>query len=146
MTIAGFTGSRYIPYECIDSVLEWLTDIAESREYDEFVTGGCMGFDHRAGQTMFTSNLRAVHYIIVPNIKTYVTDWWTPLLPYHTIHVLDQGMTYRERNQQIVDISDKLFYCALYPEAHPLSKRSGTWQTVRIAEEQNISIEGIVLL
>ena len=55
------------------------------------------------------------------------------------------GTTYKDRNEAIVNRVDELYYCADYPEEDRRSRRSGTWQTVRLARGRGIPVDGIIL-
>lgn len=47
---------------------------------------------------------------------------------------------YAERNQDIVDSADQLVAFPQFPEWDDASRRSGTWQTVRMARNKGIEI------
>lgn len=49
---------------------------------------------------------------------------------------------YDVRNRRIVAESAELMAAPLYPEDHPLSRRSGTWQTIRMAWTERRRVHG----
>lgn len=50
-------------------------------------------------------------------------------------------LPYRDRNQAIVDAVGRLIVIPEHPEDDPLSARSGTWMTKRMAERRGIPID-----
>lgn len=70
--------------------------------------------------------------------------------PHRAQHLLgsltecDAELPYGERNRVIVSWAHRLLACPLYPEHHPKSLRSGTWQTVRMARDLLVPVTVIM--
>ena len=116
-------------------------------EYDGFVSGGCRGWDAVFGETLALRYPDKQHVVIVPANRSQVDPWWEKFDPGFVVVVyMDEGTSYRQRNEEIVKHSTHLFYCANYPEDHPKSGRGcGTWMTVRIARAAGMTPVGIIL-
>ena len=148
MTSLGFTGTRET-----EKFHERLRDYLESadmqlflREFDMFVTGGCRGWDAFVGRYLALTFPQKTHLVVVPANRSQVDPWWLEFdLGTILVKYMPEGTDYKDRNEEIVERSDHLFYCADYPEAHGKSKRSGTWQTVRIGHRARIHVNGIIL-
>jgi hypothetical protein len=148
MNLLGFTGTRDLG----DNVNRLEDYFGGGRmhlffeEFDGFVTGACMGFDAFIGRFLALKYPEKEHVCIVPADMSRVDPWWQEFDPgVITIIKMDDGTDYRDRNTEIVNRSTTLFYCAEYAEAHPKSRRSGTWMTVRIAQDADRPVHGIVL-
>lgn len=156
MTALGFTGTRYftttdmLTFILVEDRLHddmglwtWIAD------HDEFITGGCVGFDAIMGATLarWPTLREARHVVIVPADRSRVDPWWQdPDLDGRvTVIEMPDGSSYRERDQAIVDRADELFYVAHRHERHGSQKRSGTWLTVRLARQKGIPLRGIVM-
>jgi len=115
-------------------------------QFDGFVSGACFGWDAIFGSTMTLTYPDKEHFVIVPADRSRVETWWYAF-DFDKVHVIEMpdGTDYKQRNQKIVDMSSALFYCADYPEEHGKSKRSGTWQTVRLARKKGITPAGIII-
>jgi hypothetical protein len=132
--IVGFTGTQaLLPSEI--PILERVID-EEVTDEDTMVTGACIGVDERLavlgmarGHTVYT---------IVPANRSKVDPFWRM----HCVACEEMPMftSYRDRNQRIVDMSDRLIAFPAYAENHPKSLRSGTWMTVRIAQRAGIPV------
>ena len=61
-------------------------------------------------------------------------------MPYAEFHVIHPDKPYLDRNADIVSFSDALLAAPQYPESDPRSRRSGTWQTIRLARKSSIPI------
>lgn len=142
--VLGFTGTRFMN----GAGARVGRAFSGMKVFDEYVTGACVGFDAVAGMAMVIKRPLARHRVIVPANRAQISRWWDS--PWVTSgHVIVEEMpestTYKDRNQAIVNRSTELFYCAAFPEDHPKSLRSGTWQTVRMAGLKGIPVSGIVL-
>lgn len=144
----GFTGTRGTGgyagrlqnYYGDAATVAWL------EQYDGFVTGGCRGFDTFMGFHAALTFPDKRHVVIVPANQSQVQPWWMGLNnPNIEVYYMPEGTDYRDRNTEIVKRSDFLYYCAEHPEDHTKSKRSGTWMTVRIAQQLGVPYDGIVL-
>lgn len=145
----GTTGTRNIPQAWESEYVERLTapDMLEwLSQFDGFVTGACIGWDDVFGTTMALTFPEKEHLVIVPADRSRVVEWWHAM-PYNNISVMEmpEGTTYRDRNMQIIENCDHLFYCAEYSEDHPKSIRSGTWMTVRIARTVDMPVDGWII-
>jgi hypothetical protein len=106
-----------------------------------FVTGACIGIDHRVGFWLSQVFPHVPHLILVPADRSRVSRWWEG----HdfqgdpdskiTVREMPPGATYADRNQEIVRWSNVLCAFPQYSEDHPKSVRSGTWQTIRMARQ-----------
>lgn len=99
---------------------------------DRYVTGGCIGGDAFIGRWMHAYRPEAEHVVVVPADRSRVDPWW---LDFDDVTVIEMppGTTYRERNVRLVAEGGILFGFPAYPEDDPRSRRSGTWQTIRMA-------------
>lgn len=144
----GFSGSRSIPAgreSIIDGVLAILHGA-------EFTTGACMGVDAYVGMKLWRDHPEALHRIVVPADRSRVEYWWTHRAirdagPQSGVLLEEMmpGMSYADRNQRIVQHSDVLVAFPAHPETDPRSKRSGTWQTVRMARRAGLDVLVAVL-
>lgn len=131
--ILGFTGARNIRGLRQSPVVDFLADLPEAACY---VTGAADGIDAFVGAWMHRQYPQARHRIIIPANRTQVTRWWEGRYDrYGTIELIfmPEGTSYEQRNQEIVDYSDKIVGIPEYPERDTRSLRSGTWQTIRMA-------------
>jgi hypothetical protein len=142
----GFTGSRTVPDRVRMSIIQRL--LSGLHRYNTFVTGACTGFDAFAGEHCYLT-YPGTHIVLVPADRSRVYPWWenVPQLPGRTLQIVDmpEGSDYRARNQEIVDRSNALIALAAAPEDAPASKRSGTWQTVRLARRAHLPVSGLIL-
>lgn len=154
MRTLGFTGTRNIgsPREVAEAILPWV--LTDFRKFDRFVTGGCRGFDREIGYGLATMLPDKEHVVIVPANRSQVDEWWADLFTQKrvadaggsiSIIEMPEGTSYKDRNQLIVGLADELFYYAEYPEDDGHSRRSGTWQTVRLARKKEIPVEGVII-
>src|SRR5262249_19060923 len=74
----------------------------------------------------------AGHIVVVPADRSRVDPWWEGC-PEVTVIEMPEGTTYRDRNAALVARSAAVFGLPAYPEDDPRSRRSGTWQTIRMA-------------
>lgn len=133
--IFGFTGARNIADTEQEPVVEFLHSLPPAEAY---VTGGALGMDAFIGVFFVRFQPQARHVIIVPDNKSAVFEWWeSSLLSLHSADVrrMAPGTTYKDRNQAIVDACDELVGFPEYPEDDERSRRSGSWQTIRMARK-----------
>lgn len=149
MKTLGTSGTRNVSAINEARLTEYVADDAREwfGSFDRFVSGACRGWDAFFGELMVRLFPQKEHLVIVPANQSQVDKWWERYTHVDTITVIymNPGTTYRDRNVAIVEESDYLFYCAEYVEAHALSRRSGTWQTVRIAKKRSVPTTGVVL-
>lgn len=128
----GFTGSRVVPIDMAGEVLYLAEQIGA--DAPGFVTGGCVGIDHTVGRFLAGRYPKRYHVVIVPANRSRVAAWWRAEEFQHVVVVeMAPGTSYADRNQAIVDASEQLVGFPAEPEEHPSSRRSGSWQTIRMA-------------
>jgi hypothetical protein len=100
---------------------------------DRYVTGGCVGGDAFIGRWLYVNRPGAEHVVIVPANRSRVEEWWRGLDV--TVTEMPPGTTYADRNARLVAEAEggAVFAFPLYPEHDPRSRRSGSWQAVRMA-------------
>jgi hypothetical protein len=91
--------------------------------------GACTGLDQFTHHHMSTQLV--ITHVHPPTDKKFSAE---SVLLRHPRRVDHEAKPYGERNQDIVDEADVLFGAPKFPEDHPQSKRSGTWQTIRKAD------------
>lgn len=132
----GFTGSRNLSADRADWIDRLLVPNIDCAEY---VTGACVGVDECIARSVAKHHPTAVNTIIVPADRSRVSEDF--LTDMHdagaNIIYMPVGTTYRDRNQRIVDWSELLIGLPDKPEHDYRSRRSGTWQTIRLAWESN---------
>lgn len=129
----GVTGSRTLPPDAWRVIETTIFDVEPF--YGTLVWGGCVGVDREAAIFAEMADMRR-HAVIPPNRSMVAPDWKEWATSYELI---EPGVDdFKRRNQRIVDLSDRLIAFPLYPEDHPESRRSGTWQTVRLARRKGI--------
>lgn len=90
------------------------------------VTGGCVGVDARVAKLAHSKGFH-VHTILPAN-RSRVDPHWR-----EHCTTFEEASTYRDRNARIVKRSRRIIAVPEHDEHDPRSRRSGTWQTVRIA-------------
>jgi hypothetical protein len=106
-------------------------------EADGFVTGACVGGDAFIGRTLHDMFPAKRHVVIVPANRSRVAVWWHDA---PTVQVIEMppGTSFRDRNVQIVDRSALLVGIPARHEFAVESRRSGSWQTIRLARRQHL--------
>lgn len=112
------------------------------------VTGGCVGVDAFVAEHAYQAErgdgkrIWDVHTIMPylrsqadPNWRDYCDSWVE----------MGKGTTYKDRNIAIVLDVHYLIYFPKYAESDPRSKRSGTWQTYRLARAAGVPTRGVIL-
>lgn len=130
MHIVGFTSARNIfgvAARRFTEVLDYLEDAGE------FVTGGARGGDAAIGAYLAHRYPYKSHTVLLPTNKNQISDWWTLSKAAVKVIEMPEGTDYKYRNQAIVDRSTELIGFPEFDEFDPRSKRSGTWQTIRMA-------------
>ncbi len=143
MDVYGFTGSRTLPLALRRALLPSLFDLIA----DEYVTGAAVGIDSFIGATMARLHPGAVHRVIVPAWRTQVDPWWTRQGVPGRFHLqyMPEHTTFRDRNAAIVDRCTRLYAYPMFAERDVRSRRSGTWQTVRLARRASTPVQEILL-
>lgn len=134
MTTVSFTASRlnFAPLDlAIVARLPALVPVA-----DRYVTGACQGGDAWLGAWLLASLPRAEHVIVIPWNRSQVDRWWSaPAFRMTRVTLIDMPRytSYKDRNQRLVDLADRVLGFPAFGEGDPRSRRSGTWQTIRMA-------------
>ena len=133
--IVGFTGSRAVSDRMrrfIDGVLDAL-----DTDTDSVVTGGCVGVDAYVARAASTRGL-LVFTVLPANMDQADPEW--DLYCDEASH-MPAGTTYKDRNAMLVHLSERMVGVPAYGEHHPKSKRSGTWQTIRLCRKAGKPID-----
>jgi hypothetical protein len=128
----GFTAARDLDYAGRQVIENVLAQVPAARK---FVTGGARGGDAYIGRWLREHRPWSEHMVVVPANRSQADPWWEAYGSSVILMVMEPGTTYRDRNATIVLHSSAVFGLPAYSEADPLSQRSGTWQTIRIARE-----------
>jgi hypothetical protein len=145
----GFTSSRELSEAEVKFIREDLERLAEALpKVRRWITGACIGGDSVIGRKMVQLRPDDEHLVIIPADHSRVEFWWEhPTFYGKAIHLEDMssGTTYKHRNEEIVSESSGLVGYPLYPEDDYRSKRSGTWQTIRMARAAKVATRIVVL-
>lgn len=140
MASIGCTGLRNLTpdlWRPVDNVLAVLAA-------EVYVTAAAVGFDAFAGRRLVGLHPHARHMVIVPGSQLAVEHWWLRA-PYDTQVIVERmpiGSTFRDRNQALVDRVNLLHAFPEFAEHDPRSRRSGTWQVIRMARRAD---KGVVV-
>jgi hypothetical protein len=123
----GWTGTRHGSPE-VERAIHRAFDRIDADA--QIVTGACVGVDALVAR--YATSLGMAVHAVVPSDRSRVDPEW---LRYCTTYEeMAPGTTYRDRNERIVALTTSdLFAVPEHPEGDPRSRRSGTWQTVRMA-------------
>lgn len=134
----SFTASRVLSPRAAEGVVTSVLTVHVPYA-GRYVTGACAGGDAFIGRWLYESRPDAGHVVIVPADRSRVDDWWTSasLTSGRPVTVIEMppGTTYADRNALLVAYGNAVFAFPAYPEDDPRSRRSGTWQTARMARE-----------
>jgi hypothetical protein len=134
----GFTGGRSSPTW---SQRKWISDMLW-RLFEEHGTlgkkevelhhGDCVGKDAWAHDQAWNFGYRIVlHPPNVNILRAFLVS---------TSQEVREPKPYMDRNQDIVDEADILLAVPDFPEYHQLSRRSGSWATIRRARKKGIPV------
>jgi len=133
MTTISFTAARDLDDVARDGVVTNVLTVHVPHA-DRYVTGGCTGGDAFIGAWLMANRPDAEHVVIVPWNRSRVDPWWLVTDGGNlTVVRMPPGSTYKDRNELLVEEGTWVFGFPAYPEADPRSRRSGTWQTIRMA-------------
>jgi len=135
--IVSFTASRQLKTA---TDLFHVRDVLEKLQRgDLVVTGGCIGGDHEIAKTATKLGL-AVHTVLPTDTSRVDPEWEEWCVSWER---MPEGTTYRNRNERLVELGNKLFGFPNLPESRDV--RSGTWMTIRIARMAKVPQEVRIL-
>lgn len=134
----AFTGTRKPTELTISRVDAFLRGIKETFKQSEIVVvqGGCIGVDQRALLQAADVHGFTVHTVLPSDRSRVCPEWRVWSTTY------EEGGAYRARNQRVVDRA-RGGLLAAFPadeEGATNSRRSGTWQTVRMARAAGLFV------
>jgi hypothetical protein len=139
----SFTGSREVPPgvgEIIGPALKESLTIGPG--LIRFVTGACKGVDAHIAAWLLRNCPLSPQLVVVPDNRRHVVPWYEldefePLKRAGLLEVeyMPPGTTYKQRNARVVELGDRLVAFPLHREFDLGSRRSGSWQTIRIARK-----------
>lgn len=136
--IIGFTASRIVGEEQAERIRTKLLRLPPN---PVVVTGACLGGDQFISQWFQECRPLSTQVVIVPWQTDLVDmEWIGSLAGAKGIEVvlMAKGTTYRDRNFEIVQRSERLIGFPSFGEADPRMRRSGTWQTIRMGYVKGI--------
>lgn len=128
----SFTAARDLDAQGREVILNVL--VTGVPHADRYVTGGAIGGDAFIGRWLAENRPAAEHIVIVPADKSRVDPWWLKVTSPVTVIPMPAGSTYKDRNAELVKAATIMYGFPAYPEKDPWSERSGTWQTIRMAD------------
>lgn len=129
----GFSGSRGgITPEQKLALISFLQALYRAPGFTRFHHGDCRGADDIAARAAYEIGYEI---IVHPGPDGRDAGRWRRAVDQPRVTVLDR-QPFRERNQAIVDASQGLLACPSGAEED--QRRSGTWQTVRMARARGI--------
>lgn len=141
----GVSGTRYVLTQSQRRVIR--ERLAKLPPGTVVIVGGCSGADAYVARAVFAycPELR-VHAIVPADERT--ADWvdqdWRVWC--HTHEMMPAGTTNRDRNARLINSGIALLLAwPAQAEDHPDSRRSGTWQTIRMARKLGIPVEVEIL-
>ena len=131
----SFTASRTMDEAARDGVVTNVLTV-HVPHVERYVTGACTGGDAFIGRWLYGSRPGTGHVVIVPADRSRVDPWWLEAKgPPVTLVEMPAGTTYADRNARLVGEANAVFGFPAWPEADPRSRRSGTWQSIRMARK-----------
>ncbi len=127
MTSFGGSGTQkgMTDPQCTTFIRELLNRI---RMWDTWSHGSCIGFDAESDQIV--RNMKAPVLIAIHPPTSQAKR--APIVPRPYFDHVYPEKPYIERNHNIVDNSDFMFFC---PSSMSENQRSGTWATIRYAQK-----------
>jgi hypothetical protein len=137
LATVSFTAARSLSDEAAEGVVTNVLTVHVPHA-DRYLTGGCTGGDASIGRWLYVNRPGAEHVVIVPADRSRVDPWWEDPaldgLPGRvTVIEMPPGTTYEDRNARLVAEATAVFGFPAYPERDPRSRRSGTWQAIRMS-------------
>lgn len=114
-------------------------DLLQMPEATGFVTGACIGLDVAVGDLLLRMYPCTQHTVVVPADRSRIKAWWRsyPASANLTVIEMPPGTDYRDRNARMISLSSVLVGYPQYERTDPRSRRSGSWQTIRMAEQMH---------
>lgn len=131
-SVIGFSGTRNDPDPAV--LLPVLGGLWGMKG---FISGACTGVDHHAA-SWCSIVYQYPHVVVVPADHSLIHRWWEEPPGFEAerapvfVEQMPDGTTYKDRNAQIAKRCTALVAFPEYPEKHPRSRHSGTWQTIRM--------------
>lgn len=126
----SFTAARELDDDGREVIVNVL---AQAPFADRYLTGAAIGGDAFIGRWLRENRPEAEHVVVVPADRSRVDYWWGPGDPSVTVLDMPEGTSYADRNAQLVMWGTAVCGFPAYPEGDLRSRRSGTWQTIRMA-------------
>ena len=143
MRSVAATGTRYLRPAHAQRVGAVLAAVTA----DRYVTGAAIGLDAFAGKVWALHHPQAAHVVLLPSDRGRVDTWWVrPPFAASGVELIEVRGDYADRNCALVRAADLLIAFPQHAEYHPASRRSGTWQTIRMARRRGIPVELHILL
>jgi predicted Rossmann fold nucleotide-binding protein DprA/Smf involved in DNA uptake len=130
----GFTGTRSANHRDAGKIADILAELSPD---STVVTGACVGVDMFVAAIARRLGMKV--HTVVPADRSRVGRLWRQNCT--TFEEMPPGTDYRDRNERIVALSDRVIAIPEAPEDAPESRRSGTWMTVRIARRAGKSVQ-----
>lgn len=124
----SFTASRDLDEPGQGVILNVLATLPPAGRY---ITGAAVGGDTFIGRSLYEQYPDGWHTVIVPADRSRVDPWWESCPGVEVLEMLP-GTTYADRNEVLVDLGTMVCGFPAYPEDDRRSRRSGTWQTIRM--------------
>ena len=125
----SFTAARNLGWMGQEVIVNVLTVLPSAERY---VTGAAEGGDAFTGAWLYWNRRDAEHVVVLPADRSRVAWWWLDLEAV-TVVEMPTGSTYADRNLELVTRGTAVCGFPSYPEDDPRSRRSGTWQTIRMS-------------
>jgi hypothetical protein len=139
----GVTGTRQTSPSLEALIDEYFAHVASRLLHNDstIVHGCCVGVDAVVGRTAKAYGYRVL--AVVPHDRSRVDPAWETYSD--SALVMQTGTTYADRNAMLVDNIDALSAWPLEHSRTKSSLRSGTWQTIRMAERRGLPTDIRVL-
>lgn len=145
--VVGFTAARRFDHHAKQVTAERLTRLSRGMRRagvirPKFITGAARGGDAFIGHWLVTHWLEtADHLVLVPAWRSQVDWWWTRLPPRWrqlvVVEYMPEDTDFAYRNKEVVRRADHVEGFPDLPEDQAI--RSGTWQTLRLAQDTGTS-------
>lgn len=133
MLSVSFTVSRDLDEGGEGVILNVLCQVPFAERY---VTGGARGGDAFIGRWLYLTRPHAEHVVIVPADRRQTDPWWLPHMDSGgnlNLVYMPRGTSFGHRNLALVRSGSAVCGFPDYIERDSRERRSGTWQTLRMA-------------